>query len=258
MNLSISLSLSSTDSETGFTYYIDQDGEVTQTHTSEFPPEMEAPDIAAACDGKINQDVLSEMEAGTSGDERRKLRGHTVASSSNIPRHSTFFQNFLPATTLVDQGPDTHEQTHRRLDDGRIIDIMVIWTPEAEDAQGGADKEVSIRNVINGAIEWTNLAYDNSGIDTMLRLVHAQRAEGYVESSDYSQNLYNLSPWHSSFDGSLSWVEGVRNEYGADFVAMIVDGGSYCGIAWLGPSTSSVYSVTSWGCAGPNLSFAHE
>lgn len=66
MNLSISLSLSSTDSETGFTYYIDQDGEVTQTHTSEFPPEMEAPDIAAACDGKINQDVLSEMEAGTS------------------------------------------------------------------------------------------------------------------------------------------------------------------------------------------------
>lgn len=213
---------------------------------------MDAPEIPAAGDVKINQDVLAEMQANGGGDEGRKLRGHiaSIRSSTGSLDHSPFLENFLPATA--------HKQNRRRLDDGRVIDIMVIWTPEAEAAQGGADKEVSIRNVINGAIEWTNLAYDNSGIDTMLRLVHAQRADGYAESSDYSQNLYNLSPWHSNFDGSLSWVEGVRNEYGADFVAMIVDGGSYCGVAWLGPSTSSVYSVTSWGCAGPNLSFAHE
>lgn len=249
----------SADGESGNTYYIDEDGEVTQTHTSEFPSEMDAPEIpAAAPDGnKINQDVLAEMQAGGDG---RKLRGHktsttTTTGSSEMPRQISFLEHLLPTPTST---LDADEQSHRRLDDGQILDIMVIWTPEAEAAQGGTNKEVSIRNVINGAIEWTNLAYDNSGIDTTLRLVHAQRAEGYTESTDYSQNLYNLTPWHNSNDGSLSWVEGVRNEYGADFVALIVDGGAYCGIAWLGPGSSYVYSVTSWGCAGANLSFAHE
>lgn len=244
----------SADSESGNTYYIDEEGEVTQTHTSEFPSELDAPEVPAAADGNrnINQDVLAELQAGGDG---RKLRGHTSSTSSEIPRpSSSFLEHVLPKQTTR----EADEQSHRRLDDGRIIDIMVIWTPAAEAAQTAANKEVAIRNVINDAIEWTNLSYDNSGIDTMLRLVHAQRAEGYVESSDYSQNLYNLTPWHSKFDGSLSWVEGVRDEYGADFVAMIVDGGGYCGIAWLGPSSTSVYSVTSWGCAGSNLSFAHE
>ena len=241
----------SADSETGFTYYIDRDGEVTQTHTSEFAPELDAPEVPAVGDKTINQDVLAEMQAGS--DEGRKLRGAGHATASP---HSPFLDNLLPVIPASDQN-----QNRRLADDGRIIDIMVLWTPAAEAAQPAttaAERELDIRDLIDTAIEMTNQAYDNSGVETMLRLVHAQRAEGYAESTDYSQNLYNLTPWHSSFDGSLSWVEGVRNQYGADLVAMIVDGGSYCGIAWLGPSSSSVYSVTSFGCATNNLSFAHE
>ena len=261
MRLSISLSVSSTDSETGFTYYIDKDGEVTQTHTSEFAPELDAPEIPAVGGKDINHDVLASTTGGD--DEGRKLRGvdHTISTNGSGGPHSLFPENLLPVTPAIDQGQD-QGQGHRRLaDDGQVLDIMVIWTPEAEAAQSGAtaaDREENIRNLIRGAIERTNEAYDNSGINTMLRLVHDQRADGYVESSDYSQNLYNLSPWHSKFDGSLSWVEGVRDQYGADFVAMIVDGGSYCGVAWLGPSSSSVYSITSYGCAVDNLTFAHE
>lgn len=245
----------SADSETGFTYYINKDGEVTQTHTSEFPPELDAPEVPAVGDKTINQDVLAEIQAG--GDEGRKLRGAGHATTSSINNgspHSPFLDNLLPVA------PVDENQNRRLADDGRIIDIMVLWTPKAEDAQDAAttaEREVLIRDLIDTAVEMTNQAYDNSGVETMLRLVHAQRAEGYVESTDYSQNLYNLSPWHSSFDGTLSWVEGVRNQYGADLVAMIVDGGQYCGIAWLGPSSSSVYSVTSFGCV-PNLTFAHE
>jgi len=53
-------------------------------------------------------------------------------------------------------------------------------------------------------------------------------------------------------------VYALRTLYGADFVAMIIDYPQYCGIAYLGPSKSYMFSVTAWNCATGYYSFGHE
>lgn len=49
----------------------------------------------------------------------------------------------------------------------------------------------------------------------------------------------------------------LRDEYGADLVALIIDDPQYCGIAYLGPRTDLMFSVTGWNCATGYYSFGH-
>lgn len=121
----------------------------------------------------------------------------------------------------------------RRLynDLGDNLDIMVVWTKEAECRQSGfgkdcildEDTELEMRGIVDLAVSETNTAFTDSGIETQLRLVHAYRDDTYTEPIS-TQNRYKniISHLQSKTDGHLDSVHMERARYGADFVAMIV------------------------------------
>lgn len=131
------------------------------------------------------------------------------------------------------------------------VDVMVVYTPAARSAAGG----VAAMNVlIQNAIDITNTAYGNSGIDAELRLAHF-REIAYTET-DISASL----DWLES-DGD---VAALRERYGADLVALLSADGLYCGLGNVQRTANAswfedyAFQVTVWNCAVGNLSFAHE
>ena len=112
---------------------------------------------------------------------------------------------------------------------GATIDVMVVWTKQAEckvskltsSCTLTAVTENNIRGLIDLAVAETNTAFQLSGILSSLRLVHAYRDPVYVEptSGSYSTALDHL---RSSTDGKLDDVHAKRALYGADMVQMFL------------------------------------
>lgn len=140
---------------------------------------------------------------------------------------------------------------------GHDIDVLVVYSTAAKNASGGAN---GIASKINLAVTETNDAYSLSGVTQHLVLVHTEEMIGYNEPSSFSQILTDL---RSTSDGNMDIVHSLRDQYGADCVAMICQNGQYCGIAYLmtnvSPSfQSSAFSVTNYSCATGYYSFGHE
>ncbi|MEE9130857.1 MAG: M12 family metallo-peptidase, partial [Phycisphaerales bacterium] len=141
-------------------------------------------------------------------------------------------------------------------DDGSVIDVLVVYTPLARDAAGGTGAIVA---EIDLAFANTNTAYNNSLIGPQLNPVHVAEID-YDEVGAYSDHLYRLT---DPADGYMDNVHDLRDQYGADMVALLVADGDFCGIAWLMQVLSPAFeqyafSVTTWFCAAGNLTFAHE
>ena len=116
----------------------------------------------------------------------------------------------------------------------------------------------TIEGLINLAISETNTAYANSGIPTKLRLVKTHYEASY---DDYTNGWeQTLSYMQGTNDGNFDYIHAMRNQYGADFVSMFVDSGSYCGIGYRPdvPSSTDAFSLTKWSCATGYYSFGHE
>ena len=156
--------------------------------------------------------------------------------------------------------------TKRRLfdDSGSNIDVMVVWTMEAECRNAGltvgctltASTEEKMRGLIDLAISESNVAFQLSGIFTTFRLVHAYRDPEYVEAASFSLTLDHLT---FPNDGQLENVHAKRALYGADVVHMIVGAPTSCGIAWSGePKKDSMFSLSQYSCATGYYSFGHE
>ena len=123
-------------------------------------------------------------------------------------------------------------------DTGKLIDVIVFWTPAAQSAAGGL---AQIQNNIDTAITLTNNAYRNGGIAQRIRLVSKQ-AVTYTEiGPDAFGNA--LDGDHQRHDRRH---RRGRNSFGADEVVLVINDSAYCGIAWL-PSTISSAN------AGPGL-----
>ncbi len=140
-------------------------------------------------------------------------------------------------------------------DDGSVLDVLIVYTPAARNAMGGTN---GITSLANSAIAAANTAYTNSAVPTRLNLAH-------IAQVDYSESSFStdLSRLRGTSDGSMDEVHALRNQYNADFVAMLSAGSGSCGIAYLmtnnSPSfQSSAFSVTRYSCAVGNLTFAHE
>lgn len=143
---------------------------------------------------------------------------------------------------------------------------MVVWTKMAECKNSGLAAgcnptdvtENNMRGLIDLAVAETNTAFYLSGVTAALRLVHAYREPQYVES-DYSDIFGStLSFLRNMNDGVMDGVHGLRDMHGADIVAMILDGmDEYCGMAYSGPRSDLMFSVTSWNCATGFFSFGH-
>jgi len=70
--------------------------------------------------------------------------------------------------------------------------------------------------------------------------------------------LLHLRELQSKTDGKLDDVHAKHDQYFADVVVLIIDDSQFCGLAYLGPSESRMFSVTSWNYATGYYSFGHE
>jgi hypothetical protein len=141
-------------------------------------------------------------------------------------------------------------------DTGARFDLLVVWTPAARAAVGGA---VAMGNLINLGVAETNQAYANSQIVARLRLVHMAEI-AYVESTDLATDLSRLQ---GTSDGFMDAVHALRNQYGADMVQLVVDIGDGCGIAYLMAGNNPAFhpyafSVTVRDCISPSYTLGHE
>ncbi len=138
-----------------------------------------------------------------------------------------------------------------QLDAADEIDVMVTYSPQARSSAGG---EAQVEVQIQSAVDAMNTAFIDSDMTARARLVHTQEVS-HNDTGDIEADL--------NWATNDSTVAGLRDQFGADMVAHIVEnGGPYCGIAWIqrnpGPGFAShAFSVTDRGCLG-NSTFAHE
>lgn len=142
---------------------------------------------------------------------------------------------------------------------GQVIDLLVVYTPKARANAGGQD---GIEAKIINAVTKANQAYLNSQIDMQLNLVKMAEVS-YTETGDMSKSLSDVQ---GTNDGKMDEVHALRNQYGADQVALITTDSNYCGIAYVMTSLGSwfapyafavVHDDSKYNCLS-NHSLAHE
>jgi hypothetical protein len=172
-------------------------------------------------DFKAEDDPKDIPNTESSENDRMQTIGDTTFGFSPAP----YIQNVSQSSL---RGYNQHHNDRELFDDlGSNIDIMVVWTREAECGAAGLSASCTVttatenimRGVIDLAIAETNAAYQFSGIFTVLRLVHAYRDPDYVEGGSFGTYLDHLT---NSNDGFLDTVHAKRVLYGADMVGMIV------------------------------------
>ena len=106
-----------------------------------------------------------------------------------------------------------------------LIDAMVVYTASSRKALGG---EAATLATIDAYIVFTNSAYQRSGVDQRVRLVHAREID-YVESGN---SLTDLQRLQRRGDGFMDEVHPLRDQWGADVVSLINTSGS-AGVGFL-------------------------
>lgn len=111
-----------------------------------------------------------------------------------------------------------------------IIDLMVVYTTNAKNAQGGV---TAMQNGIQAAVAAANQAYVNSGINLRLKLVNTTEVT-YTETGNMSTDLTRLQVTN---DGFIDNVHTLRNTYNADLVTLVTNEDSnttgVCGLGYL-------------------------
>jgi hypothetical protein len=133
------------------------------------------------------------------------------------------------------------------------IDILIVYT---DDARAGEGSIAAMRARIDLAMAETKQSYLNAGVTTRLRLVH-------VEEVNYSETGFldvDLNRLLDPNDGILDSVHSLRNTYGADLVALIVENADGCGLAAdiLATAATAFQATARDGCMTGNYSFGHE
>jgi len=142
---------------------------------------------------------------------------------------------------------------------GQVIDLLVVYTPQARTNAGGVS---GIEAKIVNAVTKANQAYLNSQVDMQLNLVNMTEVS-YTETGNMSTSLTDIT---GTSDGKMDIVHSLRNQYGADQVALITAESNYCGIAYVMNSLGSwfapyafavVHDDSRYSCLGTNT-LAHE
>jgi len=190
----------------------------------------------------------------------RRANPQSVGAMHEITQvdQSAFLQEADPLEAVLAPEQILASDTVVMADAGDVVDVMVVYTSTAQQHAGGA---AAIANLINLSVSETNTSYVNSDIALRVRLVHTAQVD-YTEVSNFGTNLSNL---RTGTGAGLAGVEALRNQYGADLVAMLVhpSSPSACGIAYVMTTVSTAfspfgYSVTDTACLSPNFTFAHE
>ena len=233
------------DDGSSLSFVVDERGHSTASYVN--MPENTITDIYTDADGNLQSVTKSGNEYPDEADPEDAEDMEMTAPGEDGLGRRLGLRGFMP-----DQ-----QQAHRRLsDDGSQLDVLVLWTADAECRRSGlaagctrtASTKANIEATIDLAITETNVGYAASGVNTQLRLVHSEFTS-YVESAGFSTALSDLR--------SNSGVANLRAQKGADIVALLIDDSQYCGIAYLGPSIGNMFSVTAWNCATGYYSFGH-
>ena len=143
----------------------------------------------------------------------------------------------------IDETRDKHQTPQPEQDSHTTIDVMIVYTPAARNwanqpGRGGID------NIINEAMNMAQMSTDAAQINLEFRLVHRALVEysEYRSENDEQPSATDLrrltaspsfNPFGSEYAGYLNEVHDMRDEYGADLVAMFTLADDVGGIAWL-------------------------
>jgi hypothetical protein len=138
----------------------------------------------------------------------------------------------------------------RTLDDGSIIKVLYVYSTKTLQRYGQA----TITSMIASGHASLNEAFYNSQLPFQF-LSMAIVGVPYTESS-MTQTLADL------VQGSVPWVQDMRNKYAADVVQMVVEDPSYCGYSYMMSSPNTgfapyAFNVIYSGCFG-QYSNIHE
>ncbi len=144
------------------------------------------------------------------------------------------------------------------LEDGSTVDILVLYTTLAANANGGA---VGIESKILAGRDDLNTALSDSLVSTQFRVVHMEEV-AFSQSGSMGSQLAQL---RDPDDGVLDDAHILRDLYKADLVMLVISAGDVCGIANIGvgpgntPTPENAFSVVSAACMGGSTRvFAHE
>ena len=144
----------------------------------------------------------------------------------------------------------TNETGQSGVDDGSVVDILVVWTPAAEERAGG---ESQVKSRIDMVVAYANDAFERSGALVSLNLVGAEKVD-YERAGGFNDLRRLADPT----DGHLDQVHALRNTLGADLVALTSKGS---GVAHLGGAFSVFNLRAAWVFAheiGHNMGLHHE
>ncbi|MGE3974983.1 MAG: CFI-box-CTERM domain-containing protein [Bdellovibrionales bacterium] len=145
-------------------------------------------------------------------------------------------------------------------DDGSIIDIMILYTPQAQAASGDMDSEAQL------AVDIANTGLGNSNASFRFRLAYSGEIS-YTET----QSGTDLTRLYGKTDGYMDEVHALRETHGGDIVSLFVsDISGACGFAreqTASPSKARAFNIVNRNCldeptfaheVGHNLGAAHE
>lgn len=142
-------------------------------------------------------------------------------------------------------------------DSAAFVDVLVAYTDDVRSSLGST---AAAQAAASNAIAAANVAYQNSGVTFRARLAGTTEVS-YAETGNIGTLLSAL---RSPNDGQIDQVHTLRNQLGADDVALLaLNGGSSCGIAYVMTSPSAGFEANAFAvvvnsCAVGNLSFPHE
>ena len=205
--------------------------------------------------------IIAQNEAGPSYEIRfDPLRGRHVAIQHEALHDPLgcgvdHAQDHFHDHTL-DGLPQLEVTPQGGVDDEATISVMVVYTPNAE--VWALQNSSGIENVVSQAMGLAQEAMDNSDVGITLDLVYAGAVD-YIESNNSFQNLQRLT---STSDGYMEEVHDLRDEYGADLVALFTRTSDVGGVAWVLNSPtgrpSLGFSVSRVQSAANSFVHAHE
>ena len=133
----------------------------------------------------------------------------------------------------------------------RRIDVMVLYTPQARAAAGGA---AAIEAEIRHSVNLNNLAFTNSQVQIRFVLVYTGLST-LSDSQDMGLDIFRLRQNPDA--------QRLRDIHRADLVGLIVASGQYCGVGYLmdrpfAAFAPSAVQVTLRDCLGARQTLAHE
>ena len=179
-------------------------------------------------------------------------RVHALREVTNEPRPEC-------AGAVYPELATTGKSAQSGVDDGSVVDVLVVWTPAREDEAGG---EAQVKSQIGLAIAYTNDALERSGALVSFNVVGTERVD--YEESDHADSLIagsiDIERLSNRADGYMDSVHGLRDALGADLVSLAVAGSGRRGRGELGGpfsvATNSPFVFAHE--AGHNMGLLHD